>query len=292
MKTDRLIATLAVSACLLGAQQSNTANHSMTINGVGGPPFPIVTNNVKSNLPANFQITGAANQPYAIFQGNLGVGSLFVVGGIVDLALNPFPVLVIDGFQNPTFSTDTTGLGFFSVQVPGVGAPPTGVPLGFQVSLQALMGDPFNAPFGVALTAATRITVVQGPIVTFLSLGNESSAPINMTTMPVPFYGSNYTQLHVCSNGYVTFGVANTDFTPTPGEFDVGPPRVAPFWTDLRCPTNGVKTTFEANPGMGAPGYLKIEYINAFGAFNPTIIHNFSMTLKSDGNIEMSMICA
>ena len=146
---------------------------------------------MRTALPATFPIWGASNQPYAIFQGNLRTGSTIVVNSIVDLALTPFPVVVIDGFENPAFSTGPTGLGCFSVTVPPTGTSPNGVPLGFQLSLQCLMGDPFNLPFGVALTAATRITVTQGPTITVLHarrrLDRRRSA-----RLPIPFYGSNY----------------------------------------------------------------------------------------------------
>jgi len=283
----KTVAALFLCTLALVGQQPNTGNHSMTINGIDGPPFPILTNNVRTSTLASFQMNGASNQPYAIFQGNLGIGSLFVVGGIVDIALSPFPVLVIDGFQNPTYRTDLTGSGGFSVQVPGVGTFPNGVPLGLQVSLQSLMGDPFNSPFGVALTAATKITVVQGPIITLYSLGDESTQAISLTSLPIPFYGSNYTQVHLCSNGYVTFATALSDFTPTDAEMNSGPPRIAPFWTDLDCPSNAVKSTFDTNPGFGNPGFLKIEFTNVFD-YTTSVTHTFSLLMKADGNVEVT----
>jgi hypothetical protein len=290
MRLDRLLATIVLCSCVVAAQQPNSANHRMTVNAVDGPPFPIVNNtSVKTNLPAVFSIAGVINMPYAIFQGNLGTGTTIVVGGIVDLALNPFPVLAVDGFANPMFSTGPTGIGTLVVQVPGPGTPPTGVPIGFTIAVQCLMGDPFNAPWGVALTAASNITVTQGPTVTFFNLGNESSQPYSLTSMPIPYYGANYTQAHICSNGYVTFGTANVDFTPTPNEMDTLQPRIAPMWTDLNCPPNAVKATFDANPGVGLPGYLKIEYLNVQGAFNPTVLHNFGIVMKTDGNVELIM---
>jgi hypothetical protein len=286
MNAKTIVALFLCTLVSVG-QQPNTGNHSMTINGINGPPFPILTNNVRTNTLVTFQMGGASNQPYAVFQGNLGVGSMFVVGGIVDLALNPFPVLVIDGFQNPTFRTDFSGVGGFSVQVPGVGTFPNGVPLGLQLTLQSLMGDPFNSPFGVALTAATKITVTQGPIVTFYSLGDESVQTINMATMPIPFYGSNYTSLTLCSNGYLTMGATTSDFTPTDVEMNSGPPRLAPFWTDLDCPPNAVKSTFDVNPGNQLPGFLLIEYTNVFD-FTLPVTHTFSMLMRTDGSVEIT----
>ena len=285
MESKTFVAFVATAA-MLAAQQPNAASHRMVINGIDGPAFPILVNNVKTSTVAVFTITGVANQPYAIFQGPLQTGAATVFGGIVDLAMNPLPVKPIDGFLNPTFTTGPTGIGILNVQVPPVGTLPTGVPLGYQIADQCVMGDPFNSPFGVALTAATLCTVIQGPIVTFFNLGNESSALISIPTMPIPFYGSNYTQLYVCSNGYVTFGTALTDFTPTDAEMNSGPPRIAPFWTDLNCPPNAVTTTFEVNPGAGLPGYLRIDFVNVTDNASP-IPHTFAMVMRADGTVEM-----
>src|SRR5262249_33309094 len=76
------------------------------------------------------------------------------------------------------------------------------------------------------------------------------------------------------------------DYTPTPSEFDVGPPRLAPFWCDLDCPANSVKTTFDANPGNGNPGYVKIEYINV-NDYTSNNTHNFSVLIRNDGYLEI-----
>jgi hypothetical protein len=283
----KTLSAFVICSLAVFAQQPNSGNHSMTINGIDGPPFPIVTNNVRTSTAANFQMTGATNQPYAIFQGNLGTGSLFIINSIVDLALSPFPVTVIDGFQNPTYKTDLSGTSGFSVQVPGVGVFPNGVPLGLQVSLQALIGDPFNSPFGLSLTAATKITVVQGPTVTLYSLGDESVTAISMSSLPIPFYGTSYTQIQLCSNGYVTMGANGvSDFTPTDSEMNSGPPRIAPFWTDLDCGYQAVKTTLDTNPGNGLPGYMTIEFNNVID-FGNVVQHTFSLTMKADGNVQI-----
>ena len=170
---------------------------------------------------------------------------------------------------------------------PPVGTPPSGVPLNFHAAYQAGIVDYFS-PFGWSLTAATRITVIQGPTITYYSLGDEASQQISMTSLPIPFYGTNQTQIHLCSNGYLTFGSAIVDYTPTDSEMNTGPPRIAPFWTDLTCPSQSVKTTLDTNPGPGVPGYMAIEYTNVYGSYNPTFIHNFSMLMRADGYVEIT----
>jgi hypothetical protein len=269
------------------AQQPNSVYHRMTVNGVDGPPFPIVNATVLATGSAAFLIGGLPNQPYAIYQGPLATGTATAVGGIVDLALNPLPAKAVDGFSNPMFTTGPTGVGSLAVQVPPPGTPPTGIPIGFTTAVQCVVADPFNAPWGVALTAASNVTVAGGSNVTFYSLGNESSQPFSLNSMPIPYYGTSYTQAHICSNGYVTFATAIVDFSPTSTEMDTLAPRIAPMWTDLNCPPNAVKVTFDTNPGGGLPGYFKVEYLNVTAAFNPGVLHNFSLTLKADGNVEL-----
>lgn len=277
---------LSLTATAL-AQQPNTATHSMTINGIDGPPFPINTT-LKTSVVAQFSFQTASFQPYAVFQGTLHQGSANFVGGIVDLFVtNPTPVLVIDGWANPAFRTDLSGVGGFGVLVPNAGNPPNGVPIGLQIALQAVVGDPFNSPYGMSLTAATRIVVVQGPIITYYNLGDDGEQPASFPGMPIPFYGSSYTTLYMGSNGYLSFGTtAGSDYTPTDVEFRSGPPRVAPFWADLTCPSNAVKTTFEANPGNGQFGYLRIDYTGVTDLGLGTQ-HTFGVLLRADGYIEI-----
>jgi len=292
MRFERLMGTIALFACVAAAQQANSANHSMTINGVDGSPFPILLN-VRTSLPATFIWTGLANQPFALYQGTTHAGTLTTPYGIVDLFMNPLPSKILDGFQNPLFRTDASGSGSMVVQVPPVGNPPSGVLVGLLLGEQAVMGDPFNSPYGISLTAATRVTVTQGPIVTFHNnLGDVGDDPLDITSMPIPFYGINYTALYLDANGFVCFGAQDPDdYFPTPSAMIGGPPRVAPFWTDLLCGTNTVKTTLDTNPGgtgSGVPGYLNIEYTNVGEPFGLVNMHTFSMLLRNDGYLEIT----
>jgi hypothetical protein len=267
-------------------QQPNSANHSMTIDGVDGPPFPIQTN-VRTSAQATFIYGGLANQPFALWQGTIHAGTALVDGGHVDLLLSPPPVNILDGFQDPTFRLDATGAGSFAVQVPNGGSPPNGVPLGLALGEQSIMGDPFNSPYGYSLTAATLVTVVQGPIVHDYSLGDESEQYVGFPNMPIPFYGTSYTGAYVGSNGYVCFGVSlGSDPTSSPQDMLSGPPRIAAQWCDLNCPPNSVRVTVDANPGPGVPGYLRIDYINVQDWLVP-IAHDLSILIRTDGYLEI-----
>jgi hypothetical protein len=284
--TLKTVAFLFLCTVAVVAQQPNTGSHSMTINGIDGPPFPIINNPVRTAAVATFAISGFPNQPYAIFQGNLGTGTTFLINGIVDLALNPFPVAVVDGFQNPFFNTGPTGAGGFQVNVPPTGTPPTGVPVGLQLALQCLIGDPANSPYAVSLTAATKIQTVQGPIIAYYTLGDDSSVVVSPAPMTIPFYGTSYSSFNMCSNGFLTFGAADTDYTPTAAEMNSGPARFSAFWCDLTCGANQVKTTLDNNPGPGVPAYIRVDF-NQVVDLGFSVTHNFSMVLRADGSLDM-----
>jgi hypothetical protein len=281
-----LLLVIALSA---HAQQPNAGAHSMTINGIDGPPYPIATNDVRTSSIATFAMRAPANQPYAIYQsGALAIGTTTAFGGSVDLALTPAPTLPIDGFANPAYRTDATGNGGFGVQVPDAGVPPVGVPIGLQLALQAVVADPFS-PYGLSNTAATRVTVVQGPIVTYYSLGDELEQHVSFpTTMQIPFYGNSYTGLFIGSNGYVCFGTSlGSDPTSSPQDMLSGPPRIAAQWCDLACPADAVRTTIDTNPGPGQPGYVRIDYIGVPDWLIP-ISHDLSILIRTDGYVEIS----
>lgn len=284
-------ALLLVTSGIAFSQQPNSGYAEMTLNGANGPPFPINTN-IRTSLPVNFAFMGSTNQPYAVFQGaGLSPNAWSIPANNsqnkVDLSLNPFPHAIIDGFTNPFFMTDFSGTHGFAIPVPPAGSPPNGIPLGFQLSVQALLADPFSS-IGFTLTAATRVTVVQGPVITNTNLGDEGYFAVNVAANPIPFYGVNYTNLHVNANGYVCFGSPDfSDFTPTMSEFISGPPRAAPFWTDLDQNVSGTTTVTTDTPQNGNPGYVRFDWNNVEG-WTVSAHHTFWVILRTDGTIDMA----
>src|SRR5262245_16385721 len=70
---------------------------------------------------------------------------------------------------------------------------------------------------------------------TDLNLGDDTSAQGLSLGFPFTYAGVAYSQICVCSNGFVVLGPTNTnnDYTPTEAELVSGPPRVCPLWNDM-----------------------------------------------------------
>jgi hypothetical protein len=293
----RLMTTigLAALACATFAQQPNTGGiASMTINSVDGPPYPIQTN-VRTNTENVFQIQGLTNANFVIVRSATGAvqpGSATYFGDLCDLPISPALVTCIDGVANPAFATDLTGLFTFVVNCPPPGNPPTGIPLGHNAAYQAAIIDYFS-PFGWSLTAATRVTVIQGPTIVNMNTGigtygDSGQATVSLSTygFSVPFYGNNHTILHVSGDGYMTFGGGQVpDFTPSSTEMNGGPPRIAGMWTDLdQLGSAVVRYIVDASPPGGNPPFIQVEFINVGDAVVGSL-HSMSWKIDNLGNV-------
>lgn len=278
------IAGLAVGflSCAMLAQQPNSPVAAMTINGADGPPFPIAKD-LRTNLPAAFSYSGFPNQPYAMFQAaTIQPGAASAFGDLVDLALTPFPALVFDGFVDPSFRTDAAGTDGFSVVVP------TTLPVGTHVAVQTVMGDP-SSPYGLSLTAATLVTVTQGPAVTILPFSDTGTSVVQVNLpFAVPFYGSNQTLATVSLDGYVAFSAqGSTDLPPSGPALNSGPPKCALFWTDLVLAQGSVTSTIDVNPGPGLSPYWKVQYTNVRSAVNG-VPYDFSFRIDAAGEMRIA----
>lgn len=282
---------LAIFTAGVASQQPNSAAATMTIGGAAGPPTPIVTT-VRTSANATFALAGSAGAPLLIARSATGIvqqGTLASGGGWLDLPLVPAPEVVIDGIANPQFALDPTGALAFSVPVPPAGSPPGGIPLGHQEALQAAIADPAS-PVGFTLTAATQVSVVQGPFVANLSLGSDGAALIDVGAhgFSIPFYGIAYTHVWICVNGFITMGLPDTDFTPSVLELNTGDPRLAPFWADLDQYQGGiVRTTIDPNPAGGQPPFILAEWIGVTDWGN-SFAHTFSAYADASGFCRLS----
>lgn len=274
----RVALALVLAAATL-AQQPNTASASFVINGVDGPPFPI-TLTVQTNAPASGLFRGAANAPWALLRSPTGMlqpGAATFFGDSFDLPLSPPPWIEFDGFApNTPYHLDASGVG----SVPGISQI-----IGKLAAYQAVLADP-TSPFGYSLTAASLAVLAQSWSQTNYTLGDESTTLVNLAPLVIPFYGVSYSSLQLCSNGYVTFGASGSDFTPTPTEFNAGPPRIAAFWCDLDCPANAVTVTIDSASSPTAPGLVRVSYNNVVD-YATTLTHTFSFQVHSNGLLQI-----
>lgn len=114
---------------------------------------------------------------------------------------------------------------------------------------------------------------------TELNLGDDDSQEV---TLPFPFTlcGTAYTSVWVGSNGFVTFGAPNTDYSPSVADLLSGPARIAPLWIDLNPTAGGNITAGPVGPNFvitfaGVPQY------------SMTDSNSFVLTLRPDNTFNI-----
>lgn len=101
------------------------------------------------------------------------------------------------------------------------------------------------------------------------------------------FFGTVYTSVWVNSNGNLTFGSGDSDFTPTESEMLADQPRIAGMFADLSPNVAGSITASVLRDGTGAFVSATIDYtaVPAFGA--PSTQNTMRTVLNADGSIAM-----
>jgi hypothetical protein len=281
----RRIAILGVACCAtLVAQQPNSPQAALVLDGQGGLVWP-ASIAVRNGLASSIAVSGGPNRPFAVCAsatGLLAVGAVVTGGGTCDLPLAPAPIVVFDGFAQPTvFNTGSGSTWSLPVVIP------SSVAVGSRHAFQAIVATPAS-PTGWTLSGATDVAVQQGPITTTFALGDDGVLPVPLPAgVAIPFYGTSYTSLFVCVNGFVTFGGPDSDFTPTEFEFNFGLPRLAPFWTDLVQGSGAVRAIVDASPPSGIPT-VRIEWsgVSDFGGAGFT--HDFAVDIDALGALTIS----
>lgn len=113
-----------------------------------------------------------------------------------------------------------------------------------------------------------------------IDLGDDNFAEVPLG-FSFPYQGGSFTSVFVNSNGNLTFGSGDTDFTESVAELLNDQPRIAPLWDDL-SPNNGgsVFATF-------AGGSMTVTFDSVPEFFN-TGSNTFSVTMEADGTVTIS----
>lgn len=93
-----------------------------------------------------------------------------------------------------------------------------------------------------------------------------------------PFMGYNWDSVFVSSNGYLTFGVGEDDFSDSVAKMISFWPRIAGLYDDLN-PANGGTVTCSGNATS-----MTISY-NAVPEYSNTGANTFAITMNADGSI-------
>ena len=113
-----------------------------------------------------------------------------------------------------------------------------------------------------------------------LTLGDDSSVELALG-FNFPYQGSVYSSVFVNSNGNLTFGSGDTDFSESVAEFLNDQPRIAALWDDL-SPNNGGEIYVRFGAGSATVTYDSVPEFISTGA------NTFSVTLQSDGAVSIA----
>jgi hypothetical protein len=112
-----------------------------------------------------------------------------------------------------------------------------------------------------------------------LNLGDDTSQEV---TLPFSFtyQGTSYNSVFVNSNGNLTFGSGDSDFSESVAELLADQPRIAPLWDDL-SPNQGGLVTVEQDATTWTVNFDGVPQFLAADS------NNFSVTLTSGGDVSI-----
>jgi hypothetical protein len=267
-----------VGKCPSGVGQPNwVAGTSLMFDNFDNYVYPLAMTKLPGST-TSMRFTGAASSPYILVSGPSNPGNTGTPFGIVDIGTPPFftdITIVLNGASaTPNF--------FDALAVTGANGQSNWTFPGFTgacgTTIGSFQGVVVSAayPFGYQLTAATTIGL---GLNTNLTLTDDASVNVGLCA-PFTFYDVTYSSLFVCSNGMISFGVGNTDFTPTQAEAESGPPRIMVPWYDFSPNLGG--TISIADSGTGP--VVTFTNVPVFGM--PAAANNFSVALDpTTGNI-------
>ena len=200
-----------------------------------------ITNNfnIASNVTSTMWEMVYSSQ--ALVPGNAAPGAQTANGQLVNVDFSAPSLAYHNGaheFSWQTFTTPMTGT--YSYATP------------LTASCQAVFTNPAHAD-GYTFSQGVQIVKTDGGFsgVTDLSATATDDGTQTVTlTAPVTFYGTSYTDIHVATNGRVSFVNPDGDFSPSVTEAMTDDPFVGP-WTDLLDPSSGGGYLFVSDDGAG-----------------------------------------
>ncbi len=113
-----------------------------------------------------------------------------------------------------------------------------------------------------------------------LDLGDDDFEQLDLG-FTFPFQGQDWTSVFVNSNGNLTFGSGDTDWSESVFEFLNDQPRIAALWDDLRPPSGGM-VSVSRDTGTFTVNFIGVPEYYSTGA------NTFSVTLVDDGSVTIA----
>lgn len=306
---------IVLFAAQLAAQEVNTTAAQMNVNGpltylqgifpvVVAPTVlgvgPLETSAFIGSVNV-VRIAGAPSMPVLLAYGTYRPSAFAAPNFGFDLAdAGGFYAnqILLSGFgsgPSPSAQTNATGTLQISMTlqcpVPGPGACGPSLPL--VTALQAVVADATNAPLFIRSTAASVISVFEGPPTTF-ALSADSSATFSFPPGFVfNFYGTNYTNCFVSANGFISFGAMDPGFpNPSVTTARIGVRRIMSFYQDLepQVSATAYTTRIFAHSFVDA-GQTKVRVVheNVAEFADSSGPHGGEVVMSQNGDIEIFM---
>ncbi|MEQ1630874.1 MAG: hypothetical protein ABL997_00780, partial [Planctomycetota bacterium] len=139
----------------------------------------------------------------------------------------------------------------------------------------------------VAATVTAQAPCFDLPVGTDLNLIDDSVSPALNLGFTFTYGGVAYTQIRVCSNGYVWLGAANAvaDWTPTQAELLAGGPRICPMWMDFNPAAAGSGHVYFDN---STPGFARVTWAGVY-TFGTTIATDMQITFDLTNSVTVTV---
>jgi hypothetical protein len=133
---------------------------------------------------------------------------------------------------------------------------------------------------GLPFDGGRYVLDIQAFLGTPLFLGDDDSEEVALG-FGFPFQGATYNSVFVNSNGSLTFGGGDTDFSESVSEFLNENPRIAPLWDDL-SPNQGGLVLVDGDSSFFTVSFTDVPQFIAGDS------NNFTVTLEPDGSVSIA----